>query len=148
MASFTADTPKGPVTVVPANDPGGFFELFSNVGVLHFASAALLFSFFAFYTFFVFTRVIKDEHLDQKGVLTPVKKTRNGLYIGCGIVIVLSMAAMALHALIGGSWEWWDENNATFWCEALSLWAFGLSWMVKGRFYGWALLDPRDHPAA
>ncbi|MDJ0943581.1 MAG: hypothetical protein QNJ30_08955 [Kiloniellales bacterium] len=141
-----------PVTVVPATRLGQFFELFANVNVLHFGSAALLFAFLAFYSFYVFTRVIPREQTDAEGRLTPVKRRRNRIYIWSGWVIVFSMLAMATNALVsyvtGESWAWWTAVNATFWFEALALWAFGVSWMVKGRFWKALLADPRDRTAA
>ena len=42
----------------------------------------------------------------------------------------------------GGKRRW--ERLSDVYSEALALWAFGVSWMVKGRFFGRYLLDPRD----
>lgn len=149
LADLKAPTVSDAVSVSPPQDIGQFFELFRHVDTLHFGSAALLFSFLAFYSFFVFTRIIKNEHLVD-GKLTAVKRTRNRFYRLSGFVIVISMLAMATNALntaiTGEPWKWWTDQNATFWFEALALWAFGLSWMVKGRFFGMFLLDPRDRP--
>ena len=50
-----------------------------------------------------------------------------------------SLLAIALNKLLG--FDGWDEHNLSFWCETLALWFFGLSWLVKGRFFGRALLD-------
>jgi hypothetical protein len=38
----------------------------------------------------------------------------------------------------------WDFYNLTFWFESLALWAFGVSWMLKGRFLDKLLLDARE----
>ena len=58
---------------------------------------------------------------------------------------MLAMAVKSLVPLITGTpLPWWNEINATFWCEAFALWAFGISWMVKGRFWDLLLRDERD----
>ncbi len=129
------------VSVIPASDSNSLFELFSNAATWHFVAAAILFAFLAYYAFFVFTRV-EDGQRDQNGQPKPVKQTRNRIYIASGALIVFSIAAMGLNALI--EFSGWDDLNLTFWFEALALWAFGVSWMVKGRFLGKALLDDQD----
>ena len=73
LADLKAPTVSDAVSVSPPQDIGQFFELFRHVDTLHFGSAALLFSFLAFYSFFVFTRIIKNEHLVD-GKLTAVKQ--------------------------------------------------------------------------
>lgn len=145
-------SPLEPAAVVPATRLGQFFELFEGVDFVHFGSAALLFGFLAFYCFVVFTRVIPEQHLDADGQLKPAKSRRNAIYVWSGWVIVACMAAMAVKSVgayvAGAPWPWWNEINATFWSEAFALWAFGLSWMVKGRFWGFLLRDRRDEEAA
>ena len=142
LADLEAESLSAPLRVEPAVDVGQFFELFAQAQAVHFGSALVLFSFLAFYTFFVFTRVIEEEHLTPEGALTTEKKRRNRFYVGCGLVILVTIAALGAYAVMG--WSWWNDYNLTFWFEAFALWAFGLSWMVKGRFYGFFLLDPRD----
>lgn len=148
LADLKADSVSEAVSVTPAVDVGQFFQLFPRIDILHFGSAALLFLFLAYYSFFVFTRVIKDEHVGEDGQITSAKKTRNHLYIASGAIIVFCLLAMLVNfvnwIITGATWKWWTQYNATFWFEALALWAFGMSWMVKGRFFGMLLLDPRD----
>ena len=90
--------------------------------------------------------MIPEEHLEADGRLKPAKSRRNAIYVWSGWVIVVCMLAMAVKSLV--PWPWWNEYNATFWCEAFALWAFGVSWMVKGRFWGLLLLDERDREPA
>jgi len=129
------------VTVKPASETNSLFELFANAATWHFIAAAILFAFLAYYAFFVFTRVV-DDQCGPDGTPTPVKRSRNRIYYASGALILVSMAAMGLNALI--DFPGWNDLNLTFWFEGLALWAFGLSWMVKGRFLGIALLDERD----
>lgn len=130
-------TSDGAVTISPATGTQ-FFELFPNVVIVHGLAALLLFSFLAYYCFNVFTRPL-DVHWISKKELTPVKKTRNFIYKFAGSVIVICIIALVLNAIF--SFAFWDERNLTFWFEALALWAFGFSWMTKGKFWGMALVD-------
>lgn len=122
---------------------GHLFQLFPSVNVLHFVSAGALFGFLAFYCFFVFTRP-SAQTLAPDGRSTRVKKARNSIYYTTGTVILLAMAAMALHRLTGLGGTAWNAARLTFYCEAAALFAFGLAWMVKGRFWGNILLDPGE----
>ncbi len=87
----------------------------------------------------VFTAV-EDHQRTPDGSLTQDKVVRNALYYASGTVIILSMIVSAAYAALS-AWTdidlcWWNRNNVTFWCEAAALWAFGLSWMVKGAVLG------------
>lgn len=130
-------------------DPAGalaVFELFPSVGTIHYVSASVLFGFLAWYCFRVFPRVVVDRQTKAGGAkLTATKATRNLIYFASGSVIVLAALAMALNSLagwlFGASGDWWTAHNLTFWCEAAALWAFGVSWTVKGRLFGLILKD-------
>ena len=152
FVDLVVSSSSAPASVEPASKLGQFFKLFDNVGIIHFGSAALLFAFLAFYCFFIFTRVIPEEHLEAGERLKVPKSRRNAIYVWSGWVIVVCMLAMAAKGLsswiTGEAWPWWNALNITFWCEAFALWAFGISWMVKGRFWGFLFLDQRDVDAA
>ncbi len=130
-------------------DPAGafaVFELFPQVGTIHYVSASVLFGFLAWYCFQVFPRVVVDRQTEAGGAkLTATKATRNLIYFASGTVIVLAALAMGLHGLAGWLFgtegDWWNAHNLTFWCEAAALWAFGVSWTVKGRLFGLILKD-------
>lgn len=91
----------------------------------HFAAAAGLFLTFAYFSIGLFTK--------SKGQMTDEKRKRNRLYRICGGLILGCIALLATYKL-------WEDAVATeafrpfFWLEALALWAFGLSWLVKGDF--------------
>jgi len=146
LANLQSTSPDGPVEL--AENPGAFFELFPYSDILHFGSATLLFLFLSFYSFVIFTRIDDKQHRTRKGgPLTSVKRTRNSFYVVSGwiiVVCILAIAANALNSYFGTMWVWWNEYNLTFVFEALALCAFGLSWLVKGRFWGYLLLDPQD----
>lgn len=93
------------------------------VGVLHYLSAATLFVILAIFCLFLFTR--------SQGGKTPQKVLRNRVYRVCGGVIVgcLVLCVVAL-------WLAPDSWRALFWLESIMVWAFALSWLVKGGFRG------------
>lgn len=143
------------VTVPVATIDYSYFELFPSADTLHFICASVVFLFLAYYSFRVFTRVI-DAGPDDKvsDVDLPMqKRKRNAIYQTTGWIIVISMAIMFANFFYGmffGEPDWWNGYRMTFWLEAISLWAFGFSWMVKGRFFDMAtmLMDERDFRSA
>ncbi len=89
---------------------------------MHYVFAVSLFVIFAVFSLWLFrkTSVPKDESLP------PDKRWRNRIFLVCGIVIVMSIL-WAGSSLFTGS--------AIFWPEAVALWAFAVSWLVKGYAY-------------
>ena len=93
------------------------------IGGLHFAAAIGLFSTFAYMSYFLFT-------ISTAQTKSPEKIKRNRIYRVCGIVIMSCIALIALSKALN-----LPDINAlkpTFWLEAISLFAFGTSWLVKG----------------
>ena len=92
------------------------------VGTIHVLATGVLFLTFAAMSFFLFTKSGPTQ--------TAQKKKRNWLYRICAIVIVLCIGTMIVHTVLAA------PNPAgwrpTFWFETISLFAFGLSWLVKG----------------
>ena len=130
---------------------------------VHFAAAAVVFVTLAIFCLFIFPRIITNRHrlAGPGSELTRAKTVRNWIYVICGLTIVVALLLIAAHAcrLIGWETETvngveqeidlWLANNVTFWLETAMLWAFGISWAVKGRLgslgrrvFGDYLLDP------
>lgn len=102
--------------------------LFPNSGntferVVHFASAAALFLVLAYFSMFLFTK--------SGGSMTPRKRMRNVVYRTCGVTMVGCIALIGLYSLLPAN-TGLSGLKPVFWLEALALWAFGLSWFVKG----------------
>ena len=102
--------------------------LFPNSGsrgehVVHVASATALFLVLAYFSFFLFT--LSD------GAPTPEKLVRNRIYRTCGVLIVLCVAAAATGSQFLGTTAL-PVVSPLFWLESAALWAFGVSWFVKG----------------
>jgi len=74
-----------------------------------------------------------------------VKKLRNAIYRTSGWIIFLCIGLIVAEAiytaLTGKRFGGWVELNLTFWLEAVALWAFGATWLVKSRFHGRFLVD-------
>ena len=102
--------------------------LFPNTGTglertVHFAAALALFLVLAFFSLFLFTR--------SEGAPTNRKRMRNTVYRVCGVAILLCIAAIGLSYTVLSA-EVFDALHPVFWLETVALWAFGLSWFVKG----------------
>jgi hypothetical protein len=102
--------------------------LFPNGGspgehLVHVVSATALFLVLAYFSFFLFT--LSDAWP------TPQKIVRNRIYRACGVAIVVCVALAAADYLF------WSRMplravSPMFWLESGALWAFGVSWFVKG----------------
>jgi len=119
VAFFPTAAPAG----LPSPSPSWWTPL---TGIIHYASAVVLFGCFIFFSLFLFTRSNKQKGLWQ----------RNSLYVLCGWVMVgcVIWAAVA---------EFY--NKSIFWAEAVALAAFAASWLAKGRAE-WTLLHYGRHP--
>lgn len=125
------------------------------LGAVHYASAAMMFGILGYFSFFVFTDVQTSDALEN-GDLTEVKKMRNRIYRVAGGLIFLSIAALVMkfgieHFLDKGALafkDWWNGLYLTFIFEAIGLSAFGVSWLVKARIFGWFEDDAQDASAS
>ncbi len=95
------------------------------VRAVHSASAALLFSVFAYFSLALFTK-------SAAGVPpTPEKKKRNRVYRACGYVMIACIVLVAVYAaFLQGTAV--SRLRPVFWLETFALWAFGISWVTKG----------------
>jgi hypothetical protein len=99
------------------------------IGTIHLLSALVFFLTLALISLIQFPR-----SSSPLGV-TPKKKTRNIVYILCGITMIICLIAIGVL-----KWNVNDERFAfvtnskpVFWLESLAVWAFALSWLVKGQ---------------
>jgi hypothetical protein len=97
---------------------------------LHYLSAAVLFATLAYFSLFLFRK--------HKESVTPQKENRDGIYLACGIVIVMCIVAIGAHYVWARVVAPASAGAApvVFVLETIALWAFGLSWMVKGEAIG------------
>lgn len=98
--------------------------------VLHYVSATVLFSTFAFFSLVQFTKTNKP------GRMAGPKKTRNTIYKICGWVIVISIAGIAIVSFLPERlYSEIKPFKPTFVLETIALLAFGFSWLIKGETF-------------
>lgn len=99
---------------------------------VHYISATALFLILFFFSFFLFTRSDKKRH-----ERTLMKNRRNVIYRACGIAILVCILLIgayqgSVHFRLLAESNSLSALNPVFWLEAAALWAFGISWGVKG----------------
>jgi hypothetical protein len=94
-----------------------------SLAPFHYAAAGGLFLMLAVFALLLFT--------ESKGIRTPEKGTRNAIYRACGIVIILCVATIGLFDARLHDISWLGIP-AIYALETLALWAFGVSWFIKG----------------
>lgn len=107
------------------------------VGVVHFTAAAIFFVTLAVMSLFLFTRTDKPAPGAQK-------RKRNKVYVTCGVLILLSIAAIVIGKLsLSEAVE--QRTSFVFWLETVAVMAFGTSWLTKAELiFG---DGPADDPA-
>ena len=95
------------------------------VRTLHFVSAVALFLMLSYFSLYLFTKT------KAGGTPTPEKKTRNKIYVACGVIILACIALIAIYNALLGDTSLADIKPV-FWLESLALWVFGVSWFIKG----------------
>jgi hypothetical protein len=123
-----------------SNNAGGWQS------VVHFVSATGLFLVFAFICLFLFTKTKESPpnnlwHTIKSfrfGIIKSndpymrLKKKRNKVYVACGVAMLVSMLLTVLYNLF-----WQDTGisviKPVLVLEWLMIWAFAISWLVKGQ---------------
>lgn len=106
--------------------PVGVFMLDDAVSnVVHLVCAALFFVLLAFNALFLFTR--SNSAIERH----TAKWYRNLVYRICGSLILICMAAM-IPALLWKGTSFPGSDYAVLILETIMLFAFGISWLVKG----------------
>jgi hypothetical protein len=109
---------------------------------IHFIFAVCLFTIFAFFSLFLFTKSsappggfwpnIKWFFKYQRPTSGDLdkKNMRNRIYLGCGAAIIACLIIIGLYYLL---WQHTFLENTTFVLimEWIMVWSFGISWLVK-----------------
>lgn len=101
--------------------------------ILHYGSAGLFFLAVAFMSFYKFTRP-NSNTTGGNTKESAKKKCRNKVYKACAFAIALFIPILIpfkwlLERLLAYDL---DNLNWVFWLESLAIWAFAISWLVKG----------------
>lgn len=102
----------------------------------HLFFAASLFITLAYFSLALFTK--------SDGSPTPRKKTRNKIYRTCGWVMLACIGLILVFKVFLTDWIWLVNLKPTFWLETFALWAFGISWMTKGKLLWDDVLNEND----
>lgn len=111
---------------------------------VHFPCAVGLFLTLSFFSILLFTKThnsptgfqgaFKGFHfraVEYKARLSAEKKKRNIVYIACGIIMLVCLLLVGLYM-----WLWQNtaisSHQPVFALETIMIWAFGISWLVKG----------------
>jgi len=100
---------------------GGHEEIIPYV---HYASAAVMFLILAAFCFSFFKRARGKRHAQAM--------FRAYIYAICGLIIVASVAVLALDFVLGGAISS-IVRRITFYCETTALIAFGVAWLTASR---------------
>jgi hypothetical protein len=111
---------------IASTEPLGIFQIAPTISnKIHLICAFSFFFLLAFNSIFLFT-LTERENIPK----TRNRKIRNYIYIGCGIVILISLAILLIRSLVGAGAE---NSKILLFFETIMLVAFGISWLVKGR---------------
>jgi hypothetical protein len=94
------------------------------VAVVHYASAATLFSLLAWFCFGPF----RERTRGRGGMKGP----RARIYLLCGWTMVASMAGLAAAGLLLER-DTMVRYGIIYWAEFIALWAFGVAWITAGK---------------
>jgi len=112
------------VSWIPDGTPVGFFGIPIEISKsIHFAASGVFFFMLAFNSLFLFPK-------SNKPAISEGKKFRNKIYRFCGIGMFVVMLAIVVNRLF------FHARYLTFFFEVLLLNLFGISWLVKGKFFG------------
>ena len=121
------------VALFPTSPPENIRKIYTLVTInepwlnyLHFGFAATLFIAFAILSLFVFTLGQNRDPGVPKSIMD-----ENNIYRTCGILIFVFIILVPVTARYLPSVKY-----STFFLEMLSLFAFGISWLIKGRALG------------
>lgn len=95
------------------------------IGIVHLVSAGAFFAILAYMSCFIFT---KPKDLTAA---TVQKLKRNRIYRVCGVIMFLSIVLIAI-SFIDAIEQFVGRFPLTLVMETIALFAFGLSWLVKG----------------
>ncbi len=102
------------------------------IGTFHLASALLFFSVLIYFSLFLFTKSDAENNKTASKKRTQ-KQNRNLIYKICGYTMIGCIVLIGIYiAAFRGKYPKLDNANIVFWCEAIALWTFGISWLTKG----------------
>lgn len=109
--------------------------VYGFTGVVHIISAILFFLTLSYISLAVFTRFKANQ---WRSVPSLRKKIRNGIFIACGVVMLICLAVIGVYAVFFQKDH--PVPSLIYWMETGALVSFAVSWLTKG---GLILKDKR-----
>jgi hypothetical protein len=110
--------------LAPCNNPVTIHN--PVTGKIHLVAASLFFITLAYFSLFLFTKGVSMP--------TPQKLLRNKIYKICGFIILTCLVLLILYYSLPSLEFHLKKYKPVFWIETIALWAFGVSWLVKGQY--------------
>jgi len=130
------------ITLCPHDVPG-------IISATHFSAAVAFFLTLAFFAIYLFTRTAPAGTPNPPSA-TGDKLLRHRVYRGCGITILIALLAAGIPkglAAAGVAVSSFFTGQWLFWMESLAVWAFAISWMIKGEAGSAAMQTARNAQA-
>lgn len=133
VAFFPTYIKKNCCTIYPHRswDKVDFYQFDEWVATVHLSCAAVFLALLGVYSWVLFTRTDKDE--STRGSR---KIWRNRVYRTCAVIIWISVAILGIYVKWFSTEERDTETKIIIIFECIALWAFGFSWLVKGKTMG------------
>lgn len=113
------------VSLFPVAPAIGATPAQTMTGYVHLTAAGVFFISLAYFCLVLFRK--GGSGRDRRKIL------RDRVYFTCGSVIVGCLVLLILFAVKAADWLFIADLKLVFWVEALGIWAFGWSWLVKGQ---------------
>ena len=110
------------VALFPTRPAGGGSAVDEVFGVLHLVAAGVFFLALAYFCLVLFRRSDGDP--------SERKRKRNGVYLGAGVVILVSLGLMVVVGVFFG--DQLGDLRPVLWLETAATTAFGVAWLTKG----------------
>ena len=105
-------------------------NIFTIIVIIHYISSISFFLVLAYFSHCLFTRTLNNDSKNH----TLQKKKRNIIYKICAYIILGSLISIIIYSVFKCNLQFLHKNHFIFWLETISLFAFGTSWLVKGKF--------------
>ncbi len=113
------------VSLFPVAPPIDATPTQTTIGYCHLTFAGIFFISLAWFCLVLF----------RKGgpVRSKRKTQRNRVYAICGWTLIGCLGLLILFGVQAKQWLFITQYKLVFWVEAIGIWAFGWSWLVKGQ---------------
>lgn len=138
IAGYIAGVATLGVGLLPPVNPdhSHLTQLEVQIGFVHSGFAALMFLTLAYFCLVLFRRSSPERRPTRR------KQYRNRIYFACG-VIILVCNAMMVSLIIPQVAHEFRSFDPLYFFESLSMVAFGIAWLTKGK--GWMRDRPQNH---